>query len=216
MKSHRLRWALLIALLTAGLFLAWWRPLAAGTVAACADDLVHRPAGIAGVITVQALMFALALPGSLLLWAVAPFHGWMAATAILVAGSGVGALGGYGVAAWLGAEWRQRLQGSPAFRLLARDGGFLAQCALRALPGFPHVAINYGGGLLGLPLPTFTAAAVLGLGLKWAVYTRAVEAVVSAGTAGDLIRPQTVVPLAALAALLGLGAAARVRWGRQG
>lgn len=216
MRKHRLRWFLLLALIAAGLLLAWWRPLAAGTIAAYADNVINRPVGIAGAIAVQTLLFSLALPGSLMLWAVAPFHDWPAATAILTAGSVAGALGGYGVAGWLGAEWRHRLQDSPPFRILARNGGFLAQCALRALPGFPHSVMNYGGGLLGLPLPTYTAAAVIGLGLKSAVFVQAVGAVATAGTVYGLFQPATVGPLAALALLLGLGAAVRARWGRQG
>ncbi|MEF8793079.1 VTT domain-containing protein [Thiohalorhabdus sp.] len=216
MRSHRLRWILLFALFAMGVFLAWWRPLAAGTIAAYADDAINRPLGIAAAIALQILLFALALPGSLMLWAVAPFHNWPAATTILTAGSVGGALGGYGVAGWLGAEWRHRLQGSPPFRILARNGGFLAQCALRALPGFPHSVMNYGGGLLGLPLPTYIAAAVIGLGLKSAVFAHAVGAMVTAATAYGLFRPATVGPLAALALLLGLGAAVRARWGGQG
>jgi uncharacterized membrane protein YdjX (TVP38/TMEM64 family) len=216
MNGRQPRWALLAALLVTGLVLAWWRPVDAAAIAALADSLVHHPAGIAAAIAVQALLFALALPGSLMLWAVAPFHAWPAAAAILTAGSVGGALGGYGVASWLGADWRRQLQTSPAFRILARDGGFLAQCALRALPGFPHSVVNYGGGLLGLPVAPFTAAAVVGLGLKSAVFAYTVATVVAVGSLDELLRPRTVAPLAILALLFALGALLRTRWPPQG
>lgn len=206
------RVAALAVLLVLGALWAVWRPVSATAVAAFAAGVAGHPAGIAALIGAQALLFALALPGSLVLWAVAPFHGPVPATAILVAGSVAGALGGYAVAGWLGAPWRRRLQASPAYRLLARNGGLLAQCALRALPGFPHSVVNYGAGLLRLPLPAFTGAAIVGLALKWWVYAGAVRAAVTAGAAGELWRPDVAGPLAVAALLLGAGAAARAFW----
>ena len=205
------RAALLVGLLAAGLATAVWGPWDIDDVAQWGAYLSERPWLLLAVVPLQALTFTLALPGSLFLWAVAPFFTPWLATLTLVAGSTLGALGAYLLARGLGRG--ADAAGARWIRLLRRNAGFLSQCALRALPGFPHPPLNYGAGWLRLPLPSFIGAAVVGLTIKWGIYSAAIYGAVEAAKEGGDVDAGAVWLLLALAVLFAAGGYMRRRLG---
>ncbi|WP_229358922.1 TVP38/TMEM64 family protein [Halomonas salipaludis] len=174
-----------------------------------ADEASHHPLTMLAVMAVMAVTLAVGLPGSIGLWLIAPFHPPWVATLMLIVGSVGGALGAY----WLAATFRQRYTPKGLTRrimyVMSRRSDALTQCAFRVLPGFPHSVINYAAGLLHLPLRTFVIAAVIGLGIKWAVYASAIHGALEAVETGDALSIDVILPLLALALLLLLGAGVR-------
>lgn len=156
----------------------------------------------AAIVAAQLALFTLAQPGSAMFWVAALLYPPVTATAILTAGATGGALGGYLLARRLARGDLERARKQRLVRLLERNGDFLTLCALRVAPGVPHALINYGAGALALPLPPFVAATVLGIALKSYVYAAAVAAAIDAATPRELLRPEVLAPLVAIAALL--------------
>ena len=209
--SRLARRLLLIALLLLALAVGLWQPLELAELMTLGEQYATRPLTIVLVILAQAVLLALALPGSMVLWVVAPFHAPPVATAILLAGSVPGALGGYFIAHRLGSDWRPPA-GAWLIDLLRQRGDFLTQCALRVLPGCPHWAATYGAGILRLPLLPFTLAAAVGLGIKWAMYSWAIYGAATAARAEEEgFDPATLLPMVILAVFLVLGSLARQR-----
>lgn len=179
-----------------GYALRWWLPLA--------------------LILLQAALFMFALPGSAVLWLVAPLYAPAASTLILAAGGSAGALAAYWFARRLTDESLARLRASRGYRALERESDFLMLCALRLVPAFPHSVLNYGAGILRLPLGRFLATAAIGLGMKAYVYSSVIRHALEAAHPADLLRGEAVLPLALLALALFAGRALRRRWGRPG
>lgn len=195
-------WGIVIGLLA---WLLLGEPVERERLLVWGETLTGHPGLLVLLILVQALLFAFGLPGSLALWLVAPFMPLLSATLVLLTGSLLGALGGWWLAGWLGEAARQRVSGHPAFKLLARGSDVFTQCALRVLPGFPHSVLNYGGGVLQLPLGGFLLAAAIGLSLKWTVYVAAVQALFEAGDTEGAPGWDLLWPLLALAVFLVAG-----------
>jgi len=211
-RRHRYGgWLLLGLLILGGAGLAVWigdpaRLLALG------DAIAGGPWATAALVVLMALMLTFALPGTLVLWLIAPFHPPLVSIALLLLGSVSGALGAYWFSGRVGDSPRMAHSRSRRLvKLLQRRGGLATQLALRVLPGFPHSMVNYAGGILRLPLRTFLLAAVLGLAVKWGVYATAVHEAADAVAAGEALHPQTLLPLFVLAALLLLGVVLQ-RW----
>ncbi|MFB9147499.1 TVP38/TMEM64 family protein [Halomonas alkalicola] len=176
-----------------------------------ADEASHHPAVIISVILVMAVTLALGLPGSIGLWLIAPFYSPLAATPMLIVGSVLGALGAYWLSARVGDRWTPKGLTRKIMRRLEQRSDFLTQCALRVLPGFPHSVVNYAAGLLRLPLGTFLMAAIIGLGVKWAVYASAIYGALEAVEKEEALSVSVVLPLLALTVLLLVGAWVRRR-----
>lgn len=154
------------------------------------------------LILLQTLLFMFALPGSTVLWVVAPLYAPPAATLILTAGGTCGALAAYGFSHRLTEAQRARLRRHRAWRVLERESDFLALCALRLVPAFPHSVLNYGAGVLHLPLVGFAASAVIGFGLKAFLYSSVIHRLLETAEVRDLLQPETLMPLLLLALLL--------------
>ena len=154
------------------------------------------------LVSLQVLLYTFAMPGSAVLWLAVPLYAPPAATAILTAGGCLGALAAQTFARRLTGASRQRLQASHSFRLLQRESDFLMLCALRLAPGFPHSAINYTAGVLRLPIVPFAAAAAIGFGIKAWLYSSLIEQALAAGAPADLLAPEALWPLVALALVL--------------
>jgi uncharacterized membrane protein YdjX (TVP38/TMEM64 family) len=154
------------------------------------------------LVLLQTLLFMFALPGSTLLWVVAPLYAPFAATLILTAGGACGALAAYGFARRLTEVQQARLRRQRAWHMLERESDFLALCALRLVPAFPHSVLNYGAGILRLPLGRFVVSTVIGFGLKAFLYSSVIHRALAATDARDLLRPETLLPLFLLALLL--------------
>jgi len=202
--SSAARWPLVLLglLLVAGLaahFLEWfeWRK-ALAWARGHAGQWWLPPA----LILLQVLLFMFALPGSTVLWIVAPLYAPSVATLILTAGGVGGALAAYAFSRRLTKAERARRQRHPAWRSLAREGDFLALCALRLVPAFPHSVLNYGAGILRLPVGGFAASAVIGFGLKSFLYSSAIHRLLETAEARHLLRPETLLPLLLLALLM--------------
>lgn len=202
---------LLVTLVLAGLLLAWWHTRDLAVLLALGNRIADHPAAMVAVVVLMAVLFAFALPGSLVFWLIAPFHPPLVAVPMLVAGSVAGSWGAHALSRRLGKRWSPGRKAERMVRLLSRRSDMLTQSALRVLPGFPHSFVNYAAGVLALPRRTFLLAALLGLTVKWGVYATAVYGAVEAIEGGDGVQLLTLVPLFALAGLLLLGGAAR-RW----
>ena len=199
----------LAALILTGATLAISRPVGLAQLLAWGERLTAHPLMLLVLIAAMALLFTFGFPGSVFLWLVAPFQPPLAATGVLLAGSVTGALGAYLLAKRLGSTRPLERRGRQVVDFLSARSDLVTQCALRLLPGFPHSAVNYAGGILRLPLRGFLLAALMGLGIKWAVYTSAVHSGVGALERGEVIDFRDVLPLVILAVLLLLGAWAR-------
>ena len=217
--SLRWRWrwvAIGASVLMAGYLWIWHSPDLTA-IKHWAEEASHHPATVIGVILIMAVTLAFGLPGSIGLWLIAPFYPPHVATPMLILGSVGGALGAYHLAARIGDGWTPGKLTRKIMRMLEKRSDFLTQCALRVLPGFPHSVINYAAGLRRLPLRTFVIAAVIGLGIKWAVYASAIHGALEAVEKEDALSPEVVMPLVALTLLLLIGAwmRRRVEQGRE-
>ncbi|AHE98405.1 TVP38/TMEM64 family protein [Thioalkalivibrio paradoxus] len=208
------RGLVLLALVVTGLVLASWYSRDLAVFLEWGDRIADQPWAMVGVVVLMAVLFSFALPGSLAFWLIAPFHPPLVSVAMLLAGSLPGALGAYFLSRRLGRQHAPR-GGERLLELLQRRGDLLTQTALRILPGFPHSVVNFAGGILRLPLGSFLLAALVGLAVKWGVYSSAVYGAVEAIETGEPLQLGTVLPLFALTALLLLGALARRRLDRR-
>lgn len=160
----------------------------------------------AALIAAQAALFMFALPGSTLLWVVAPLYPPVAATAILTLGGSLGAVAAYVFARRMTAHQLAALRQKPLFRFLEKRADFPALLGVRLLPGFPHSVINYGAGVLRLPIAAFVAAAALGLGVKSFLYATVIHSAAQAELS-EFARLDTVLALLGLAVLVFAGRA---------
>jgi len=207
------RYWLLPVLGLMGLVLAAWQPVTLAELLDWGERITDRPLVIILIVVVVALLFTFGLPGSLGLWLIAPFQPPLEATLLLVVASVLGAAGAYLFAGHLHRDWQPGAFGARVIALLASRSDLLTQIALRVLPGFPHSVVNFAGGVLRLPLAGFLVAAVIGLGVKWAVYASAVHGLTDSLEAGAAVDAQTLLPLLVLTVMLLVGAWARRRLG---
>lgn len=211
LKRRHKRLLLIAGLLGIGLVIAVWEPVPLEQLLAWGERLASYPATLIALILLQITMYTFALPGSVVLWMVAPFYPPWLATLILLVGSLSGAAGARRFSMRLKRPSERGEETSTVIRLLHRRADFFTQCSLRALPGFPHSLINYAAGILHLPLATFMLAALVGLGIKWGVYTTAIHGAAEAAEGEAALDPATLGALALLAVLMLGGAWLRRR-----
>lgn len=166
------------------------------------------------LILLQVVLFMFALPGSTVLWIVAPLYAPAASTLVLAAGGSAGGLAAYWFARRLSDESLAHLRASRGYRVLERESDFLVLCALRLVPAFPHSVLNYGAGILRLPLGRFLAAAAIGFGVKAYLYSSVIHHALEAADPADLLRAEAVLPLILLALALFAARMLQRRWGR--
>lgn len=201
----------LALILCTGLVIAYWQPVDMDTLFAWGDTLTAHPLTLLLIILIQALLFSLALPGSVLVWVVAPFQPPVIAVPVLVCGSVLGAAGARLFADTLTRHWQPGPRAQAIISLLEKRSDVLTQIALRALPGFPHSVINYAGGWLRLAWPAYLSAAFIGLGCKWTVYAMAIYGLGTAIHEDAELSAWQLLPLFLLAGLFLLAAWARPR-----
>lgn len=149
----------------------------------------------------QIALFTLALPGSAMLLVVASLYPPGLATLLLTTGATLGALGAYWFARRETLAWSSRIKHSHLFHELEQRGDFLSLCAIRLLPAFPHSVINYGAGILQLPIGSFFASSIIGLGAKSFLYSNAIHSALQANELSELVQLDTLGPLVILALL---------------
>jgi uncharacterized membrane protein YdjX (TVP38/TMEM64 family) len=198
-------------LVLGGILLGIWQPIGFDELLAWGRQASEMPTVTIAILLVMALLFSFGLPGSFGVWLIAPFQPPLIATVLLVISSVAGALGAYAVSKRLSGNWEPSGFAKRVVGLLDRQGGLFTQTALRVLPGFPHSVINFAGGVLLLPLAVFTISALIGLTIKWAVYSSAIYGVVDAVETGSAIQASTLIPLIVLSTLLLLGTWAKHR-----
>lgn len=201
------RWRLLLfgLILVAGATLAVTEPVDRAEMLARGEALAESPWTALMLVALLVLMLALGLPGTAMVWLVAPFYAPPVATLLMLSGSVIGAAAAYLVADYLGQPLQRRLATHRTFTLLSERSDFFTQAALRALPGFPHAIVNYTAGLLRLPWAPFLLAAMLGLSMKWAVYCWTIHGLFQRGFGGEGPGVATLLPLVLLTVFLGLG-----------
>ena len=164
------------------------------------------------LVFLQVTLFTFALPGSAMVWVVAPLYTPVTATLILAIGSTLGALGAYWFARLETLRWASHVKDSHLYQVLEQRGDFLSLCAIRLIPAFPHSVVNYGAGMLRLPVVRFLSTSMIGLTVKSFLYSNAIHGAVTATDLSELVRLKILGPLIILALVTGLAALLRNRW----
>lgn len=151
-----------------------------------------------------ALLYAVSLPGSLMVWVVGVLFPPLIAAPIFVAGGVAGALGAYSLAR-AARRGGGDVEQNRVLRLLARRSDFATLLAVRVAPSFPHSAINLAAGLLAIPRGRFLVSTGIGLAIKGGLYVTAIHRAAGVSTLSEAISWRTLVPLAGLTVLLLLG-----------
>lgn len=157
------------------------------------------------LILAQALPFAFALPGSAMFLVIGLLYDPLPAAAMIAAGGVMGSMAAYSLSGRLAVSWVEQVQRQKVYRVLQSNTNFLMLCAMRTLPGFPHSVINYGSGLLRVPLNRFVFSAILGYLVKGMLYASILHNVVDAEEAGELFTLEVMWPLLVLASLFVMG-----------
>lgn len=215
LKNGRWKLLVILALIVTGLILSIWQPVELADLLAYGRQMGDRPWFILTVIVVMALLFTFGLPGTLCMWLIAPFNPPWLATLILLTGSLLGAMGARFVGSKLRKGWKPGRIGGSVMGLLEKRSDLLTQTALRVLPGFPHSIINFAGGVLRLPLGIYMLAALIGLSVKWAVYSSAAHGATEALETGEPMSPSMLIPLIILTGLLLVGSWVKYRVQKQ-
>jgi len=157
------------------------------------------------VIITKAVMYMFAMPGSSMYWVAGILFEPIYATIIVVIGGVGGSLLAYGFSQRMSAESAQRIQSSRFFSVIRNHSDFLTLSAIRTLPNFPHSIINYGSGMLRVPLPRFIISTIIGFTAKGYLYTAAIHHAATADDLSDVIQLETVLPLIGLTLLFAIG-----------
>ena len=153
------------------------------------------------LILLQGILFTFALAGSLFLWVAAPLYQPAMSTFILAAGGALGGLGAYFFSQRLTDDWIGKIEKSRSYRLLRKQDNFFTLFAMRVFPAFPHSLVNYSSGILKVKLGHFVTAAILGIGIKSYVYSRAIYGATTTASIADLFDPAIFGPLILLSVI---------------
>lgn len=157
------------------------------------------------LIAAKMLLYAFALPGSTLIWVAGLLYDPFTATMVIVAGGLGGAVAAYALARGMSLDFTKRVASSRFFGFLQRHTDLGTLCAMRTLPNFPHSVINYGAGMLAVPLPRFIVSTLAGFAVKGYLYATMIRHAVTAEDFSGAISWKTVGPLFAIAALFMVG-----------
>lgn len=157
------------------------------------------------IIAAKAVFYAFALPGSIFYVPAGIFFNPFYATLIIASGGVLGAVGAYFFSRFISRESRGRIRSSKAFAAIQKHGNFSMLSAVRILPGFPHSVINYGSGILNIPLPMFIATALIGFFIKGFLYASAIHRAARTDGFEKTGIMELTIPLAGLALLFILG-----------
>lgn len=200
-RGCRLKILLLPALLLAGLLLQKTELVDWFAVLEASRDYAHHWWFAPLITLLMILSYTLALPGSIFIWISGVLFPPVPAALIITVGGVFGAVAAHRFSRTLSEGATTRIGNSALFALLQRHSDFIALSVLRLLPGIPHAAINYGAGILRLPLATFIPATLIGFAAKGCLYASAIHQVTRVDEAGDFFSWQLLAPLLLLAGL---------------
>lgn len=147
------------------------------------------------LITIQIILFMFALPGSSMLWVIAPIYEPILASLYLVVGSTLGGVAAYWFVQYVRSPLISKIQKHHLFQSLKVRSDFITLFSLRVFPGFPHSLINYSSGILGVPLIVFISSAVLGIGIKTYLYASVIHRAINTSDMSELVRAEVIGPL---------------------
>jgi uncharacterized membrane protein YdjX (TVP38/TMEM64 family) len=154
------------------------------------------------LVAIQTVLFTFALAGSSLIWITAVLFSPLTSTAIITAGTTLGAVSAYLFSQLLSVEWTHNIKNTRIYKLLHKEGNFLTLYALRMMPGFPHSVINYSSGILKIKFINFIPAAMLGTAVKTYVYSVLIYNTTTPGALNNSITISSVWPLLLLSLLI--------------
>jgi uncharacterized membrane protein YdjX (TVP38/TMEM64 family) len=169
------------------------------------EEYAHAWWFVPVIIAAQVVLYTFALPGSSMIWVAGLFYEPLVATVIVVAGGVGGAAAAYGFTRRMSTEIAAKTEASVFFGFLRKHSDWATLSAMRSLPNFPHSVINYGAGILRVPLPRFFFSTVIGFTAKGYLYASMIHHAVKADSLSDVIDLKTLAPLFILAALFMLG-----------
>lgn len=176
-------------------------------------DLGANPWTPAMIIVAMTGAWTFALPASVFFFITPLLFSAPVATAVICAGSAAGTTMGYVAARWIGGPWVERFREHRVTKFIERHASFPSLFAIRIFPSSPHGFLNYGAGLVKIPLLKFLLATLLAVGIKAYLYATAIANSVGASTIQEALNWQTVTALMALAALGITGHVMQKKWG---
>ena len=165
------------------------------------QELGRNPLTPVLIILAMTAAWTFALPGSVFFFVTPLLFGAVEATGIVCTGSALGALAGYLSARYVGGPWVDRFRVHRLTKFLERHSSFASLFALRVVPSSQHWLINYGAGLLKIPVGRFLLATVTAVAIKAFLYAKAIQGSVGASNIRDALNWETVAALVVLAAL---------------
>ncbi len=168
------------------------------------------------IVLSMAAAWTFALPGSVFFFVTPLLFAPPEATLIICIGSAVGTFMGYGTARFIGGPWVERFHSHRISQFLSRHSSFASLFAIRIFPGSQHGLINYGAGLVKVPIVRFLLATVAAIAIKAFLYAKAIEGSVGATNIREALNWQTLTALALLGLLALVGHILGRRKGLQG
>jgi uncharacterized membrane protein YdjX (TVP38/TMEM64 family) len=166
--------------------------------------LANHPLTPLFIVLSMAAAWTFALPGSVFFFVTPLLFAPPEATLIICAGSAAGTFLGYGTARFVGGPWVERFHSHRISQFLSRHSSFASLFAIRIFPGSQHGLINYGAGLVKVPILRFLVATIAAIAIKAFLYAKAIEGSVGASNVQEALNWQTVTALSLLG-LLALG-----------
>ena len=164
------------------------------------------------IIIAMTAAWMFALPASVFFFITPLLFSVPAATAVICIGSAAGTTMGYVAARYIGGPWVERFREHRVTRFIERHSTFPSLFAIRIFPSSPHCFLNYGAGLMKIPLLKFLLATLLAIGIKAYLYSTAISHSVGAKSIREALNWQTVSALVVLSVLGILGHVFRRRW----
>ncbi len=157
------------------------------------------------ILGTKILLYAIAMPGSSLIWIAAILYNPVQATLLIICGGTLGGFVGYFLSKKISSKDQSEKKESIFFGFLQNNSNFTALCAARMIPGFPHSVINYGAGILDIPWLRFVLATLVGFAVKGFVYSSAIHEVIEISDISELEKLEKVWPLLLIAGLMIIG-----------
>ncbi len=165
------------------------------------SELSENPLTPVIIVIAMTAAWAFALPGSVFFFVTPLLFGAFEATAIVCVGSGLGTLAGYGAARYVGGPWVEKFRSHHITKFLERHSSFASLFAIRVVPSSQHWLINYGAGLLRLPVAKLLIATVTAVAIKGFLYAKAIQGSVGASNIREALNWETVAALMVIAGL---------------